>query len=100
MHPKIPSNQPASKAKERTGTATLTQPGKLTVCDIENGHRNSGFSQLENGGFSIVMWLFTRGYQTLSWYFTVNQTYPGWGKLHHLFLDGFQLGAIEWIRID
>ena len=24
--------------------------GKLTVCDIENGHRNSGFSQLENGG--------------------------------------------------
>ena len=25
--------------------------GNLTLCDIEHGHRNSGFSPLENGGF-------------------------------------------------
>ena len=25
--------------------------GNLTLCDIEHGHRNSGFSPLENDGF-------------------------------------------------
>ena len=29
-----------------------TRPGKLTVCELENGHRNSGFTQLQNGDFS------------------------------------------------
>ena len=25
--------------------------GKLTVCELEHGHRNSGFTQLQNGDF-------------------------------------------------
>ena len=26
------------------GLANSTRPGKLTVCELENGHRNSGFT--------------------------------------------------------
>jgi len=30
---------------KRGGTYPLVNNGKLTVCELENGHRNSGFSQ-------------------------------------------------------
>ena len=29
----------------------LTRPGKLTVCELENGHRNREFSHEKHGGF-------------------------------------------------
>ena len=42
-------------------------PSGYVKIAIENGHRNSGFSQLENGGsFQFAMLVITRGYKKVN----------------------------------
>ena len=56
--------QSETTKKRLQGTYNIPS-GHLTVCELEHGHRNSGFSH-EKWWFAIVFCMFTRGYNITS----------------------------------